>query len=108
MVKWSASIRWSFGPIFAWGSIETTTIGKTHSTLNLTVEPYVMIRNATNESNSIRSLFKKRSLRFSMIIVGHESIRSFEKIKGDSRKNKTNVYGSELKTVNLVQTMVMG
>ena len=34
----------------AWGSIETTTIGKTHPTLNFTVEPYVTVRNATYDS----------------------------------------------------------
>ena len=33
VVKWNASSRSSFGPKSAWGSIETTTIGKTHSTL---------------------------------------------------------------------------
>ena len=33
MVKWGASPGWSFGPNPAWGSIETTTIGKTHPTL---------------------------------------------------------------------------
>ena len=33
ILKWGASTRWSFGPNFAWGSKETTTIGKTHPTL---------------------------------------------------------------------------
>ena len=33
LVKWGASSRWSFGPNFAWESIETTAIVKTHSTL---------------------------------------------------------------------------
>ena len=33
-IKWDAS-RWSFGPISAWGSIETMTIGTTHPTLYL-------------------------------------------------------------------------
>ena len=32
-LKWGASSRWSFGPKSACGSIETMTIGKTHSTL---------------------------------------------------------------------------
>ena len=29
-VPWGASSQWSFCPNFTWGSIETTTIGKTH------------------------------------------------------------------------------
>ena len=33
LVKLSTSYRWSFGPNSACGSIETTTIGKTHPTL---------------------------------------------------------------------------
>ena len=33
LIKWDASFRWSFGPICAWGSIETMTIGTTHPTL---------------------------------------------------------------------------
>ena len=33
MIKWGVSSRWSFHPISAWGSIETTTIGKTHPSL---------------------------------------------------------------------------
>ena len=33
VVKWDASSRWSFGPNFAWGSIETTAIGKSHPSL---------------------------------------------------------------------------
>ena len=32
-IKWSSSYRWLFGPSSAWSSIETTTIGKTHSIL---------------------------------------------------------------------------
>ena len=32
-LKWGASSQWSFGPNSAWGSIEMTTIGKTHPTL---------------------------------------------------------------------------
>ena len=32
-MKWGASSRWSFRPIFAWGSIETATIAMTHPTL---------------------------------------------------------------------------
>ena len=32
-LKWGASSRWSFGPKSVWSSIETTTIGKTHPTL---------------------------------------------------------------------------
>ena len=32
-VKWGASTRWLFGPNSAWGTIETTTIGKTLRTL---------------------------------------------------------------------------
>ena len=32
-MKWGASSRWSFRPNSAWGSKETTTIGKTHPTL---------------------------------------------------------------------------
>ena len=32
-VKWGASSRWSFGPIFAWCSKESSTIGKTHPSL---------------------------------------------------------------------------
>ena len=31
-LKWDAFSRWSFRSIFAWGSIETTTIRKTHPT----------------------------------------------------------------------------
>ena len=39
-IKWGASSRWSFGPISAWGRIETTTTGNTHSTLqNWTTSP---------------------------------------------------------------------
>ena len=34
-VKWFAYSRWSFGSNSTWGSIETTTIGKTHPTLRL-------------------------------------------------------------------------
>ena len=33
MLKWSASSPLSSGPNSAWGSIETTTIGKAHPTL---------------------------------------------------------------------------
>ena len=33
IIKWDASFRWSFGPICAWGSIKTMTIGTTHPTL---------------------------------------------------------------------------
>ena len=33
IIKWGASLQWSFGPNSAWGSIETATIGKTHPTL---------------------------------------------------------------------------
>ena len=33
LVKWGAYPRWSFGPTSAWNSIETTTIGKAHPTL---------------------------------------------------------------------------
>ena len=32
-IKWYAPSRWSFRPISAWRSIETTTMRKTHSTL---------------------------------------------------------------------------
>ena len=32
--KKGASLRWSFRPNSAWGSLETTVIGKTHPTLN--------------------------------------------------------------------------
>ena len=32
-LKWGAPSRWSLGPISAWGSIETTTIGKMYPTL---------------------------------------------------------------------------
>ena len=32
-IKWDASYRWSFGQNFAWGSIRTMTIRKTHPTL---------------------------------------------------------------------------
>ena len=32
-INWGASSRWSFGPNSACGSKETTTIGKTHPTL---------------------------------------------------------------------------
>ena len=31
--KWGASYGWSFHPNYAWSRIETTTIGKTHPTL---------------------------------------------------------------------------
>ena len=34
MRKWGASSCWSFGPNSEWGSIETTTIWKTHHTLS--------------------------------------------------------------------------
>ena len=34
IIKWGASSRWSFGPISAWGSIETTITRKTHPTLH--------------------------------------------------------------------------
>ena len=34
-LKWDASFRWPFSPNSAWGSIETTTIGKTHPILNI-------------------------------------------------------------------------
>ena len=33
-IKWYASSRWSFDTISAWGSIDTTTIGKTHPIYN--------------------------------------------------------------------------
>ena len=33
LVKWSAFSQWSIDPNSAWGSIETTTIEKTHLTL---------------------------------------------------------------------------
>ena len=32
-VMWDASSRWSFGPISAWDSAKTTTIGRTHPSL---------------------------------------------------------------------------
>ena len=35
MIKWGVSSCWSFGPSYEWGSIETTTIWKTHHTLSL-------------------------------------------------------------------------
>ena len=31
VIKWNASFRWSVRPNYAWGTIETTNIGKTHS-----------------------------------------------------------------------------
>ena len=34
-LKWGASSRWSFRPNSTWGSIETSTIRKTHPTLQL-------------------------------------------------------------------------
>jgi len=37
VIKQSASSRRSLGPNSAWGSIETTTIGKTHPTLDLNI-----------------------------------------------------------------------
>ena len=40
IVKWGASFRWSFRPSSAWGSIETTTIGKTQPTLFREPRPY--------------------------------------------------------------------
>ena len=33
MINWNACFRWSFGPNYTWGSIETTTIGKMHPRL---------------------------------------------------------------------------
>ena len=36
-IKWGASSQWSFGPNSAWGSIETTIIGK-HPTLFLRLD----------------------------------------------------------------------
>ena len=36
-LKWGASSRWSFCPNSAWSSIETTTIGKTHPTVELKI-----------------------------------------------------------------------
>ena len=34
IINGDASFRWSFGPLFAWGSIESTTILTTHPSLN--------------------------------------------------------------------------
>ena len=39
-IKWCASSLWSFRPNSAWGSIGTTTIGKTHPTLYLYTDLY--------------------------------------------------------------------
>ena len=35
VINWGASFRWSFGPLSAWGSIESTTILTTHPSLVL-------------------------------------------------------------------------
>ena len=37
-LKWGASSWWPFGPNYAWGSIETVTIGKTHPILGWVAE----------------------------------------------------------------------
>ena len=40
IIKWDASSRWSFGPISTWGSTLTTTIGRMHPSLFLTILKY--------------------------------------------------------------------
>ena len=38
VINWGASFRWSFGPLSAWGSIESTTIVSTHPSLLEVIE----------------------------------------------------------------------
>ena len=40
VLKWGASSRWSIGLNSAWGSMKTTTIGKTHPTLFCKIVAY--------------------------------------------------------------------
>ena len=53
--KVSASSRWSFGPNSAWGSIDTTTIGKTDSTLAGYYENFTPFK---NQSQRLRAQYK--------------------------------------------------
>ena len=44
LLKWGASLQWSFRPNSAWGSLETTITGKTHSTLvHIRLKPCLLI-----------------------------------------------------------------
>ena len=54
-IKWGVSSRWSFRPNSKWSSIETVTIGKTHSTLILIYPLFVCSLNMSCTSTSKRA-----------------------------------------------------
>ena len=61
LLKSGVSFWWSFGSNSAWGSIETTTIGKTHPTLEMLLKISLMGRKTLYLSEISPSFMNKKS-----------------------------------------------
>ena len=103
LLNWGASSRWLFCPNSAWSSIETTTIGKTHSTLiiaynskSLTLDQLVkQIKVSKDVLFGLESQIGKcaESIKSSVstiqkIIIGLNNLKSFSSITGLSVFNE--------------------
>ena len=77
-LNWGASFRWSFGPLSAWGSIESTVF---------TTHPSLKLRTQKNDLNKI-SFWNRRKSEIFLVWHFEFGIGYFERSKSKPRTNR--------------------